>query len=89
MTFRYKEAEFSDTWTLYVSFETYIQARKACRIRAKFLGNSVFKHMANEKVDLDYDRTYFFEAIPGKCCSNGKKSVQSGKRWENGVLFRI
>ena len=66
VTFRFRESEFSDTWTLFVSFESYIQAKRACRVRGSLMGNHVFKHMANERVEIDPERTYFFEGVPCK-----------------------
>uniref|UniRef100_A0A182JR77 RRM domain-containing protein n=1 Tax=Anopheles christyi TaxID=43041 RepID=A0A182JR77_9DIPT len=70
LAMRHEPSRFDpDTWKVYVSFANYLEAYRAIRLKGKFGGELIFKHIAAESPKLDC-----VEGIMVKCIT-GMKDV--------------
>uniref|UniRef100_A0A182YB61 RRM domain-containing protein n=1 Tax=Anopheles stephensi TaxID=30069 RepID=A0A182YB61_ANOST len=55
----------SNTWKVFVSFANYLEAYRAVRLKGKFNGDFIFKHIAAESPRLDCMEAIMVTVVPG------------------------
>ncbi|XP_053671364.1 uncharacterized protein LOC128721620 [Anopheles nili] len=64
LAMRHEPSKFdANTWKVYVSFSNYLEAFRAIRLKGKFNGELIFKHIAAESPKLDCVETLMVKVL--------------------------